>query len=296
MRQLASSDRCTGRELKRAADEMGVRMRQAAGLLRAYRERIRGRPARENRTGCHYRLDTRSEALIQDAIAVAGSDARLSDVLREIHPLARTRSLSVPSEKAIRARFGDRPLEVDLGGRLSTSCRFIADLVELDLPLSQDKDGEPRNAHLLAMIDVEQGSILAFELCPGAPPLSASLRSLETMRKDLRFDDDLGVGLPDNMLGDLQRSGCSSGRGHYVSIARDRYTANGSALAALLGRKIGRIRLYRGTKGTAASEELAIPFALATEVVRLLVRSGWVICAPETELRPAQRLCLEAAV
>ncbi len=178
--------------------------------------------------------DVASASLAQEAVDLAGPAATLEQAIARAVELATGRGIAPPSERAIRGAYGRVRSGRATRERLKLPGRFAIDATALEATVA---DGHaPAIAVLTAVVDMRDGTLVAWRLTAGeadGPTLSHMLDvSLATLSVTRAIT--VSSALPDGIGTLLARSS--------IKVEEQR-VAGGSILKAVLGSRIGRIRL-----------------------------------------------------
>lgn len=266
---LARRKRLRFADVESARTELGVSRRRFYELLSIHRQRAVGAPPRGHRTGLHSRIEDQQEALIGEAIVIAGPAARGSDVYRTCLKLSRCRGLTAPSENAVRRRLGRELAAADLVNRFDLGCAFVVDLCPLALRLVEA--GRVSTAWLLAAFDARTGSLVAHELHAGLPLefdvtsfLSGTLGGLT-----VAAEDSCGYTKALSRY-TLERLHLENGL-PLVIASHTRSLVGGSVLRAIYGRCVGRVPLRSEPLDVEEKGPVPIERSTAAAVFELLL-------------------------
>jgi len=262
-------------EADETARQLNISRRRVFSLLRAYRNRVAGALASGPRTGQHDHIDEVKENIIAQALVRAGPAARYRDVWQHVVEISHTLGRTPPSQTSVKTRFGRCPAKVDLAKRLNADCDFIVDMCELEIWFQGRggrRDDDPEPAHLLAVIEVSTGTLIHHRLFAGSPEPSEIAASITTFLRDqpaTLMPRRLGL-IP--LLGSDFPISFAEAKGWTVVPASSvRKLAQGSALKAIFGTRMGRIPIRTGRKVVRrAVQQSRVPMEIASEVVRRL--------------------------
>lgn len=165
---LARASAVTSADQKAASARLGIGRRQFYSLLALYRARLTGTPPRAHQTGVHRHIAERKEAVIAQAIDVAGAAARMRDVQALAITLSAEQGVERPSQTSVRTRFGKGRHDVDIVNRLKLDCDLVVDLCPLATAVF-DSAGNTAIAWLLAVIAPNDRHLEAHEIFAGQP-------------------------------------------------------------------------------------------------------------------------------
>ncbi|MGC5796016.1 hypothetical protein [Sphingomonas sp. NFX23] len=178
--------------------------------------------------------DVASALLAREAVDLAGPAATLEQAIARAVELATDRGTIPPSERAIRGAYGRVRSGRATRERLKLPGRFAIDATALEATVA---DGHaPAIAVLTAVVDMRDGMLVAWRLSAGEADAATLSQLIDVSLPDLLATRAITVSsaLPDG-IGPLLARGS-------IEIA-ERRTAGGSILKAVLGSKIGRIRI-----------------------------------------------------
>jgi hypothetical protein len=276
LRDLSNYPRLNRCQVHTAAAALNVGPRRIYSLIKAYRQRLKGAPARGPQTGKHFHIDCAKEQVIAEAIKRAGPSARFRDVWRYVQEVSRERDIDLPSESAVKTRFGKAPVAIDLAGRLNTCCDYIADLCTLELNLKSPA-GAAGTAHLLAVVETSSAAVVHYEVFRGAPAkvqIASSLATFVTSSSVPNTRPSIGLtwdGADESLVEHVRAKGWAI---DHASASR-KLTA-GYAITAVFGLRLGRIPLRTARSRTDIRTEFpTAPADIAAVVLkRVLEQRG----------------------
>ena len=270
---LARASAVTSADQKAASARLGIGRRQFYNLLALYRARLTGAPPRGHQTGVHRRIDDQKEAVIAQAISVAGAAARMRDVQVLAVKLSAEQGIEQPSQTSIRTRFGKGRHDVDIVNRLKLDCDLVVDLCPLAMAVF-DGAGNAAIAWLLTLIEPKARRLEAHRIFAGQP--------CERQVRDFLLDFQAGSngGLPGLEIGftRLDLINCpvflpnSEKQFELKDVSTSRKVSPGEVVRAMFGSTLGRIHIRSDPAKDAAEFGSSVDLAMVRAVVNRIAR------------------------
>lgn len=240
---LARSSAVTSADQKAASARLGIGRRQFYSLLALYRARLTGAPPRGHQAGVHRHIDDRKEAVIAQAISVAGAAARMRDVQALAVKLSAEQGIEQPSQTSIRTRFGKGRHDVDIVNRLELDCDLVVDLCPLAMAVF-DGAGNAAIAWLLTLIEPKARRLEAHRIFAGQPRERQVRDFLSDFCASKGELSGLQIGFTGHDLIDCAVSLPSSEKQPELKEAStSRKVSPGEVIRALFGSALGRIHI-----------------------------------------------------
>lgn len=239
---LARASAVTSDDQKVASAQLGLGRRQFYNLLASYRARLAGAPPRGHRTGVQRHIDKRKEAVIAQAITVAGAAARMRDVQALAVKLSAEQGIERPSQTSVRTRFGKGRHDVDIVTRLELDCDLVVDLCPLAAAV-YDPVGNAAITWIIVLIAPKGRGLVAHQIfaCQPSEHQVGDFLS-EFLSASNRDRSNVKIGFTGRDLIDCASS--LPGSGNFPQLKKastSRKVLPGEVVRALFGSALGRI-------------------------------------------------------
>jgi len=268
MRAVASHEAASDpTDVADAAKRLGMTSRSFYRLIAAHRAFVGGRPPRPSRRGFHSGVPTEVDQEIHNAYRLLGPEAPLASVLRVATARCREKGLGEPSMTAVRCRR-PKARRVDLKLRLRRRADLVLDCVGLGLCVIDD-DGRVHSAMLSCVFHAGDGNMAHHLVSAGIPNHDAVADMLGSL--PITVPGSASLVATGGIAPSVEPVPTPAAAREIVFDPLGSMGLQpGSAIMAVLGRRIGRVTvLPKKAIGSSAGEPVQIGIAAAVLGVTL---------------------------